>query len=56
VTPVRWNDLHERYERFRLFVVSDAGRPCVRTLWPVVVLIIAIAAFTKATTGKDRAE
>ena len=51
-----WRDLHERYQRFHLFIGSDAGRPYLRALWPIVVLIIAIAAFAKAATGKDLAD
>ena len=54
--PLLWHDLHERYQRFHLFIGSDAGRPYLRALWPIVVLIIAIAAFAKAATGKDLAD
>ena len=54
--PLLWHDLHERYQRFHLFIVSDAGRPYLRILWPIVALIIVIAAFAKATTGKDLAD
>ena len=47
-----WRDFHERYQRFHLLIGSDAGRPYLRALWPIVVLIIAMAAFAKAATGR----
>jgi hypothetical protein len=38
------------------FMASDEARPYLRTLWPIVALIIAIAAFAKAATGKELAD
>ena len=55
VKSLLWSDVLARYEGFRNFV-SNTARPPVRVFWPIVFLIVAIAAFAKATTAKDLAD
>jgi len=49
-------DWQTRYQQWHRLMLSEDVRPYLRALWPVVVLITAIAAFTKASTGKEFAD
>lgn len=49
-------DWQNRFRQLHRFMLSEAARPYLRALWPAVVLIIAIAVFSKATTGKELAD